>query len=1253
MPDYQQYFEREYNRRLGNQIGRPMDVPDYVTPGASPIPSGKRVRRLVSTGVVNLDSDVENSFEDMFGEAAVGGGNTSSSAIMRRIMHDTTRDINRSNKEFQKKVDAYQKQIEEQFRIDAAAKQYQEEHKPSGLSKVVSTALRYLDKPMNAVEGVLEEGPRNDQGTGDEYFNWSQIWKGLSQGFNQKKNYDMGRVMEQYFPSAPHPVKIAGAVAGNLFLDPTNLVGLKSIKYAAEGKKVLDSARLADTTVDAVRRALRKTNIPYGSRALRMPAQAGAPAIFGTAQQATEAALEQVVRDTVVKQTLNLSKGGRKIGRFNIGRSGLADRLNIGSRAGYAATHAGQGVEAVRKTLFSRYEDFVERFRTHIRDLNNGGRGTLSAAAIRSMRAGDQYFDDFWNRVNQAARGRVSPTQWEAAMDSADEAVRRGLDKPMEDLMANIADEVAGSYHHAPALRIGAATIPMKTLGKALEWVGEKALPKALDMDKIRSLSHAGMFPGKLALLQQKGRAMGVKKLEDFEREVSRIARQFTRDERLEITRALENSAAYPFGFPHNPRLQAGLDYVRQELDRMWDEEIRAGARSPGSPKLDNYTYVWNRKGNSRALGDWKKARKDQIVTSGGSSAGNFNIAGAKASGFKPVEDAFDMVLMRQIKSNRDMTRALFYNDLIDNYGFAARGLSSDAATRRNLESMDFNKLSEHMRSRIDPDAGDKFYLPKVMHGAYRDFEDLSRFSTDPTVLRWIRKVTNFFKAGATVYNPGYHIRNIMSDFVMGLLDGVRTNTYTEMMRKGAVKIDRAAGERLPRFRFRTGARFHIGGKGANEWITSADELQNIFKNNAAGGGFFGPEFGRNPVTSIFSKINQGVRKASEVREDFGRMGHFLSALRDEYDDLIKKGMSRDAAQLKAIEQATYRVNHFKFDYGALTKWEQKYMKAAVPFYTFARKAVPTLTESFAMNPKWLRRYGALRNSFEGDDSKNFNSFFIPQHIKDMGYAVLKDEKEPWVATMETLPTGAFSSILPNEWTPAGIADTFVQQLNPVIQAPFEIRSGKEFYANRDVGSLLPKGMSDIGYLARKFVAPASNLSRGYEDIKGGDSWLKTLMTNRLAAGLPIRKISTEQMDYARKAWEDKAIQGLPTSPIDSFNEGDGANKGIRVYLSQSKSTGMSSYKVKDDNTGKVLFESASPWDAINYAKNSGTHSQIDTNLEEFNDTEGKSARVRVYYSDRKDGSSYRVKDTKTDKVLKDFKNPQKAIDYARQRAAG
>jgi hypothetical protein len=1241
------YFQKVMQADLGRPMGQRLSVPQpYIPSIRAATPRTSDVVTGIRQGIIDLPSSIEKGYERVFGERATGG---EGGGLMAKIMREAGKEQDIARGKENRRVAGLTKKILEKNRVDFAAQMEDmraqegeeakndlfEQYKKEGLSDVNAKWLAdqqgesqgfsgWVDKnvgkyvspvfnnPQNAVFGMLQQ-PQEETGGKPGYGDiLPGMLRGLQYGITGHKQYDAGKIMEQYFPSAPHAAKVVGAGALTVTADPLNLFGAGALKYSREGK-YLNDVGMAENVAEQVRKAATESGIDLGRYAAS-----------GSKIVSHETALDNIVKKVtsqVQSRVLDIKGGGAK------------GRLNVGSRKGFAAAAAADATNEARKGILGRFEDILDDYRKWVMDPANRGK-VFDPVRMISMRAIDRHFDDFM-RILNTKTGRIT----DKMLDDVAEQVRRNFDKGGEEFGQAVYRNVGQSYYNAPAIRVAGKYVKIPFLGKAMSSIQTSG--RFNDMEAITSLSHAGQFPGKLALLQNRGRAHGVQLLEELREEVEKFATDYDKGQR----EAIMEMAEKPMGaFPHDPHLQSGLDFYRQKMDEIFDREAKSGVpgRSPDQ-KLDNYTFVWNRRGSPKRLREFKNGRRDQIWAKKG--AANYNVAAAKLKKFNPVTDPFKQILLRQAKSNRDVTRALFISDLAENYGHVARGLPVDAAERQKLVKLNKEHLAEPLRD-MAKGRGDEWYLPQSYHDAYDDFNELSKFNADYRPVRWLRKITNFIKASATVYNPGYHPRNMISDAVMGFLDGVGLKAWSTYLSKAG--FYRKGIEKVPRFHLRSGAKFRIG----ENYVLSADEAQRLFKANSAGGGFAVGDVGGNIMSQVGSKINDRVRNISEVREDFGRMVHFMEALKQEYRGLRKSGLSQTAREAKAVEQAAWRVNHYKFDYGALTKWEQRVMKPAIPFYTFTRKAVPTLMESFITHPKWLLRYQRLREAADGDNAKNFMSYQLPDWMKETGFATIADEKEPLNFTFDTLPTDALASVIPpGKKNISNLAQTLVEQVNPLAQAPFELANRRQIFSGKKIDS-------PWEYMLDKIGGPLNAAEQFKTNWDRGRPFMENILSSRLGLGLPLHRVSREQMDFQAKQWEDKNIE----APRDKFNEGEGKKKGIRIVISKgSRPIDPSSYKVVDDNTGKTLWEGVDPWVAIQMAKRS-KGSQLDTNLDDWNEgyTDdndvfhrgvGDTHNLRIYYSERKDGNSYRVKDTKSDKILFESKDPQKALNFARGRA--
>ena len=165
--------------------------------------------------------------------------------------------------------------------------------------------------------------------------------------------------MEKLVPNAPTPLKFAGAVAGNVLLDPLNAVGFGPVKYATRTNKLLKGAKFSEEIGQAVAKAIIDTGVDTGRRSIKT-----------VAKEIGEDALERTQRIAV-----NVEKGG------------VHGRVNVGTRPGLAATRAADAAMNSRSKMHTRLEGFIETYRRHIdQHVVNGGPKILGDPAIAAAK---------------------------------------------------------------------------------------------------------------------------------------------------------------------------------------------------------------------------------------------------------------------------------------------------------------------------------------------------------------------------------------------------------------------------------------------------------------------------------------------------------------------------------------------------------------------------------------------------------------------------------------------------------------------------------------------------------------------------------------------------------------------------------------------------------------------------------------------------------------------------------------------------
>lgn len=234
-------------------------------------------------------------------------------------------------------------------------------------------------------------------------------------------------------------------------------------------------------------------------------------------------------------------------------------------------------------------------------------------------------------------------------------------------------------------------------------------------------------------------------------------------------------------------------------------------------------------------------------------------------------------------------------------------------------------------------------------------------------LVKFMDQWQGLWKAYATVPLPfglGFHLRNGQGNVFLNWLHGLTSIApYTK-----AARLQRAATKGIKQF----GDPFAL--------LDEADAslLRQAMDNGVIGEGFFDIDVGRAPGSEVLDSrgrrvidtrsvprkaweasnplstdnvlISSGRRLGSSVEHN-ARLAHFLWSMEN----------LGDAAE------AARSVRRALFDYSDLTDFERRYLKRAIPFYTFMRKSAPTVIDAIVHNPSKLSRIQQVRMSLAED----------------------------------------------------------------------------------------------------------------------------------------------------------------------------------------------------------------------------------------------------------------------------------------------
>ncbi len=1182
----------QWQRMLGQRLGR-RPAPRVTYHGNMQANRPARVRRI-ARGQPGIPARITRSYNRQTG----GGRGARSSGYTAPAVADAWQNV------YDDLINRYQETANEQVAVNRANEEEASRDYPwyqdvmnavTGLggddsgfsSSIIGRGLDVLSRPAYGIFEGLESlaGQETHRGYSPEdlAFSFGNFFSGLGRGLTGKDKTGFGQVyeslqenptssagrmlnaFEEAHPALEQATSQAVGLGGELFLDPLNFLTPSAPNILRETGEEATEAVLRDSLGRLVGEAT--DEFAANSGLIR-----NAPVYANHPELLTERLITNLGQN-VDNAIVNVAGGGNRAVRL------MNDQY-------WPTTVANQATAEITEAMTEGFRRAVDNFWTQ------GQAGRLTPASVTAYRRVYNDFDEFFT----ALENKFPTATVDDILDMVQDGriTRRAVDELVQESVSKYASALERTYteifegarnptYRTVGLRIGNKNVPFRPIGRAYDFARTKLdgatvrgrhIPGFPNHGTLFRNTFEGTFPGTFALKLERARALSMNTMDAFRKRMEDMARQFTADEGRELMQHLENGLPLAGKSVRSGADKAGtLAELRQILDDIILDEYTSGARSRNSVRGDNYTYIFNRGGHKKARADFKRNRKAAFNDPARRGAGEFTIQKAKDLGLNPVDDAFRSVYYRKIKSARDTVRATFLSDLVENYAIHAGDpvlrLPEKAIRDRGLVEISASLLPDHLRAAMKAKKG-RFYLPKPIWEMYKKFEELSGWTSAEwgVMGRAFARVISMLKKGLTIPYPGFHMKNMIGDVFMGLLDDVNPDDYARVINQRMAKL---AG-RKGRFRIVPGLEFTYDGM-MTEYMRNADA------------GFFKMEMdsvdsftaGRMP-RRIGRGIADTATKLADKREKFPRFVHFVTAYQDEAQALWKSGVrDLDVIMKKASDAAIWRVNNFKFDYAALMPFEKKIKTAAFPFYTYLRKALPVLLQQMYLNPHYFSAADRFMQYNDGSAADGFNEDNIPQWIRDIGFGMITDEEEPWAVTADLLPLGALDIL--GSGSVGELSQNVLSNLNPLLQAPIELSTKRELFSGRPIGDT-----STFEYLMQNLPMLQDVQEELGVDVPGlpgyvGDPVWEQLTSpevlhNRLAGiGLPIRQISTQQQEQQQNANVDRLIE----DPIQDFNY---SQDRYRITV-----TDDFQYRITDQITGVVLGTVPTPQAAIEFAQ--------------------------------------------------------------------
>ncbi len=181
--------------------------------------------------------------------------------------------------------------------------------------------------------------------------------------------------------------------------------------------------------------------------------------------------------------------------------------------------------------------------------------------------------------------------------------------------------------------------------------------------------------------------------------------------------------------------------------------------------------------------------------------------------------------------------------------------------------------------------------------------------------------------------------------------------------------------------------------------------------------------------TEDTNKLIKAGRQTNEGLSDITRIQTFIGKLSQGYTP----------------EQALQITNKAHYDFGNLTGFEKEFAKRVIPFYGWARQNVPSVLQEIAEKPG-----GKLGTAVKvAGSARGADPGFLPPQIADV--LALPLGQEDATGTKRFL---SHSGLPFEDLAQLGSAKGALGMLNPLIKAPLELATGKQFFTGRDLVDL-------------------------------------------------------------------------------------------------------------------------------------------------------------------------------------------------------
>lgn len=385
----------------------------------------------------------------------------------------------------------------------------------------------------------------------------------------------------------------------------------------------------------------------------------------------------------------------------------------------------------------------------------------------------------------------------------------------------------------------------------------------------------------------------------------------------------------------------------------------------------------------------------------------------------------------------KDIETAKFYKKIAADFGSAVEVVKKGRKIANRIVPEGF----QYAPHAITNSKVAKFFKNKALPNSIIEY--INKTAEVKRVNGW-DKMLNAWKAGKTIYNPAYHVRNVISNQILSDMSTGRGLVKTVGDYVGAVKQYIGKGNQ----RFVDAAR-DIGIIKQKRFAESLDEFL---------------ETAKVVEKSKGAKVLDFPRKLQTVTEETSKLNVFKSWV----EKLAKQaGMSVDEAlkDSELLKRAADKAEEAIFSPYRLSQTERGLAANLIPFYSFTRQVVPFTAKTLLEHPSRIAKYGKAKREIESlskDQTRpSYAENFVRLPFKN------KSGEQAYFDPTYIYPFGNVFEGGERGKLPFGLG------FNPVFTEVAQQMANKDFYFDQPITKYESEGMgaenlrSRVGHAAR------------------------------------------------------------------------------------------------------------------------------------------------------------------------------------------